>query len=379
MKHIPYGRQSIGKDDIEAAVKVLRSDWITQGPKIREFEEALCGYAGSKYAVAVSSGTAALHVACLAAGIKEGDEVITSPITFAASANCALFCGGRPVFADIREGSVNIDPCEIRKKTGKRTKVIIPVHFAGHPADLEEIRKIAKERGLTVIEDAAHALGAEYKGSKIGSCKYSDMTVFSFHPLKSITTGEGGAVLTNSKALYERLLLYRNHGITKDRDKMEKSEGPWYYEMHELGFNYRITDFQSAIGISQLKKLDRFVEERRKIASLYSEELSGLDGIILPLEKPYVRSAWHIYYVRLRDAKKRGALFHDLQKSNIGLQVHYIPVHLQPYYRKLFGYKEGDYPIAERYYKSAMTLPLFPGLKQNQIKYVVRSLKKAFL
>lgn len=376
MKTIPYGHQWIDEKDIKEVIKVLKSDWITQGPKIKEFEEALCKYTGAKYAVAVSSGTAALHIACLAAGIKEGDEVITTPITFVATANCILYCGGRPVFADIQEDTVNIDPDEIKKKITKMTKAIIPVHFAGHPCDLEEIYEIAKENNLIVIEDACHALGAEYKGSKIGSCKYSDMTVFSFHPVKSITTGEGGAVLTNNKDLYEKLLLLRNHGITKDKRKfINKKEGGWYYEMHELGFNYRITDIQSALGISQLKKLDKFIKRRREIVDIYNKELSEIDEIILPVERPYVKSSWHIYYIRLKNPQKRRFVFEKLQEKGIGVQVHYIPVYRQPYYQTNFGYKKGDYPKAEDYYHRSLTVPLYPKIKISGIINIMKILK----
>ena len=377
-KFIPYGRQFIDEDDIKEVVKVLKSPWITQGTKIREFEEALCKYTGAKYAVVVSSGTAALHIACLAAGIKQGDEVITSPITFVASANCVLYCGGKPVFADIQEDTINIDPQEIKKKISKRTRAIIPVHFAGHPCDLEEIYSIAKDNNLIVIEDACHALGAEYKGYKIGSCKFSDMTVFSFHPVKSITTGEGGAVLTNNEELYEKILMLRTHGITKDKNKLlNKNEGDWWYEMHYLGFNYRITDFQCALGLSQLKKLDRFIQYRRKIVEIYNKELSKIDKIILPVERPYVKSSWHIYYIRLKNSKKRKEVFEFLREQNIGVQVHYIPVYLQPYYIKAFGYKEGCCPKAESYYKSTITIPLFVGLKKSEIKYIVDCIKRA--
>lgn len=376
MKIIPYGYHWIDKNDISEVAKVLKSGWITQGTKVKEFESKLCKYTGAKYAMVVSSGTAALHVACLAAGIKLGDEVITSPITFIASANCVLYCGGKPIFADIQENTVNIDPEEIKKKINRKTKAIIPVHFAGHPCNLEEIKEIAEKHNLLVIEDAAHALGAEYKNSKIGSCKYSDITIVSFHPVKSITTGEGGAVLTNRGDLYERLLLLRNHGITKDKKKMEHCNGSWYYEMQELGFNYRMTDFQCALGISQLKKIDKFIERRREIVSIYNKELSGIDEIILPVEKPYVKSSWHIYYIRLKDFQRRKKLFEKLRKYNIGVQVHYTPVHLQPYYRKNFGYKVGDYPKAEEYYKSTITLPLYPKMTNNEIQYVVDILKK---
>src|SRR4030066_528176 len=371
MRIIPYGRQGVDASDIREVIKVLKSDWLTQGSKIEEFEDALCKYNGVKYAVAVSNGTAALHIACLAADIKRGDEVITSPITFVASANSILYCGGKPVFADIQRDTVNIDPEEIKKKINPNTRAIIPVHFAGHPCDLEEIKEIAEKHNLLIIEDASHALGAEYKNSKIGSCKYSDMTIFSFHPVKHITTGEGGAVLTNQKDLYQRLLLFRNHGITKEKEKMNKFDDPWYYEMHELGFNYRITDFQCALGISQLKKLEKYIERRRELVSIYNKELSKIDKIILPVEKPYVKSSWHIYYIRLKDASKRRLVFEELKKSNIGVQVHYIPVYLQPYYQKNFGYKAGDYPKAEDYYQSTITLPLYPKMMNSNIQYII--------
>lgn len=376
MKIIPYGHQWVDKDDIREIIRVLKSDWLTQGPKVKEFEDALCKYTGARYGVVVSSGTAALHIACLAAGIEPGDEVITSPVTFVASANCVLYCGATPLFADIQEYTVNIEPDNIRKRINQKTKAIIPVHFAGHPCDLEEIREIAEKQNLLVIEDASHALGAEYKNLKIGSCNYSDMTIFSFHPVKLITTGEGGAVLTNREDLYKRLLLFRNHGITKDDEKIIKLDGPWYYEMQELGFNYRLTDIQSAMGISQLKKLDKFIQRRREIVSIYNKELSGINKIILPIEKPYVRSSWHIYCIRLKDYGRRKMIFEKLLKHGLGVQVHYIPVHLQPYYREKFGYKEGDYPGAEDYYRSTITLPIYPKMTNDEIQYVVDILKR---
>ena len=375
MKRIPYGRQWVDSSDIREVIKVLKSDWLTQGPKIKEFEDALCKYKGAKYAVAVSSGTAALHIACLAANIKRGDEVITSPITFVASANSILYCGGVPVFADIQRDTVNIDPEEIKKRISPNTRAIIPVHFAGHPCDLEEIKKIAEKYNLSVIEDAAHAIGAKYKESKIGSCKYSDMTVFSFHPVKHITTGEGGAVLTNRKDLYQRLLLFRNHGITREREKIAKFDGPWYYEMQTLGFNYRITDLQCALGINQLEKLEKFIERRRELVTIYNKGLSKVDKIILPVERTYARSSWHLYYIRVKDTSKKRLIFEELQKSNIGVQVHYIPVHLQPYYQKNLGCRVGDYPKAEDYYQSTITLPLYPKMMNSEIKYIINILK----
>jgi len=386
---IPYSKQSVSGSDIQEVVKVLKSDWITQGSKIKEFEDALCNYTGARYAVCVSSGTAALHLACLAAGISKGDEVITSSITFIASANAILYCGGKPVFADIQKDTVNIDPEEIKKKIARRIKAIIPVHFAGLPCEMEEISRIAQRNKLIVIEDAAHALGAEYKLKdrqrwiRIGSCFHSDMTILSFHPVKSITTGEGGAVLTNSRQLYKRLLMLRNHGINKEKvdfvnpKPMLHETGSWYYEMQDLGFNYRITDFQCALGISQLKKLDHFIRLRIRVADMYNQELSDVDGFILPHKQADVKSAWHIYCLRVKDQTKRKRIFSKLRDAGILVQVHYIPVHLQPYYRRIFGYKEGDYPFSEEYYKQTISLPLYPSITTKEIQYVIRTLKEA--
>jgi len=340
-KFLPYAHQWIDDEDINSVVEVLKSDWITQGPKIKEFEEAIAKFTGAKYAAALSSGTAALHAACFVAGITPGDKVITTPITFAASSNCILYLGGKPVFADIKEDTYNIDPEEIEKKVTNKTKAIIPVDFAGQPADLNEIYEIAKERNLIVIEDASHALGAEYKGKKIGSI--SDMTIFSFHPVKPITTGEGGMVVTNNKGFYEKLLMFRTHGITKNKVKLIKNEGPWYYEMQELGYNYRITDFQCVLGISQLKKLDKFIGQRREIVKRYNEAFKNIEEIIVPYEKPEVKSTWHLYVIRLELDKLRTTrkeIFEALRAENIGVHVHYIPVYYHPYYQKL-GYKKG--------------------------------------
>lgn len=374
---ISYGRQTITKDDIKAVTDVLRSDWLSQGPKIREFEEALCRYTGAKYAVAVSNGTAALHTACLAAGIGPGDEVITSPVTFLASANCVVYCGGTPVFADIEEETVNIDSREIQKKISARTKALIPVHFAGHPADMAEIRRIARKRKLLVIEDACHALGAEYRGQKIGQGAYSDMTVFSFHPVKNITTGEGGAILTNRKDLYERLQIFRTHGMTKAPHLLTRNDGPWYYEMPVLGYNYRITDLQCALGVSQLKKLDRFIAQRRTHVETYHALLARDPRFILPAEKDDVRAAWHIFVIQFRDAALRNRTFQALLQEGIFPQVHYIPIHLQPYYQKRFGYRRGQFPLAEQYYERAMTLPLYPQLRKFDVRHIVQTLIKA--
>ena len=328
--YIPYGRQCIEQDDIDAVVEVLKGDYITTGPTVAEFERVVAEYTGAKYAVAVSNGTAALHIACLAAGIKEGDEVITTPITFAASSNCALYCGATPVFADIDPDTYNIDPKDLERKITARTKAIVAVHFTGQPCKMDEIHRIAKKYNLLVIEDAAHALGADYNGKKIGSI--SDMTTFSFHPVKHITTGEGGMVTTNSEELYEKLVQFRSHGITRDRRFMKKEEGAWYYEQLNLGFNYRITDIQCALGVSQMKKLDRFVERRREIAARYHKALGDCKQIILPKQEQGCNNSWHLYVVQILD-KSRKEVFDALREKNIGVNVHYIPVYKHPYYQ----------------------------------------------
>ncbi|HAZ10361.1 MAG TPA: UDP-4-amino-4,6-dideoxy-N-acetyl-beta-L-altrosamine transaminase [Candidatus Omnitrophica bacterium] len=391
MKQIPYGRQSIDKDDVKEVVKVLKSDWLTQGPMVRRFEEALTKYCGAKYAVAVSSGTAALHLACIAAGLKKGDEAITSPITFLATPNAVLYTGAKPVFADIDYDTVNISPGEIEKNITKKTKAILPVHFAGLPCDMPGIAKIARKHNLIIIEDACHALGAEYKVSgkwtKVGSCKHSDMTIFSFHPVKSIATGEGGAITTNNKELYERLIILRNHGVTKDNARFTNfyssifPKETWYYEMQYLGFNYRITDMQSALGISQLKRIDIFLKRRREIASIYNRQISKIDEIEAPFEENNVRSAWHLYVIRIRKNRglksDRNKLFSYLRKAGIGVQLHYIPIYLQPYYYKL-GYKKGICPQAEEYYQTALSLPIYPMLANKDIKYITTKISKFF-
>jgi UDP-4-amino-4,6-dideoxy-N-acetyl-beta-L-altrosamine transaminase len=382
MKKIPYGHQWIDQSDIEEVVKVLKSDWLTQGPKVKEFEDALCKYTGAKYAVAVSSGTAALHLACLAAGTKEGDEAITSPITFMASSNSILYCGGKPVFIDIEPDTGNIDSKKIKNylnsqpQSKPKPKAIIPVHYAGHPCDMEAIHDIAKENNLVVIEDAAHALGASYKGDKIGSCKYSDMATFSFHPVKSITTGEGGAITTNNKEYYQKLIMLRQHGITKAPKKflnpyhLSHNPGSWYHEMQLLGFNYRITDFQSALGTSQLKKLNGFIERRREIAGIYDDAFKDNEFFDLPIEKDYAKSSWHLYPIRLKDKykDKKILIFNKLREKGLGVQVHYIPVYLQPYYQNL-GYKLGICSNAEDFYQREISLPLYPAMSEADMNY----------
>jgi UDP-4-amino-4,6-dideoxy-N-acetyl-beta-L-altrosamine transaminase len=369
--YIPYGRQWIDEDDIQAVVETLRSDYLTTGPKVEEFEQCVADYLGAKYAVAVSNGTAALHVACLAAGIGEGDEVITSPITFVASANCALYCGAIPVFADINPDTYNIDPEEIRSKITPRTKAIIPVHFTGQPCAMDEILAIAKEYNLIVIEDACHALGADYKGQMIGTL--SDMTVLSFHPVKHITTGEGGMILTESKETYERLKLFRTHGITRQTSQLEVCEGPWYYEQQVLGYNYRITDIQCALGISQMRKIDSFVARRKELAARYDQAFQGLDGIRIPYQAEGCHNSWHLYVIQVLK-QDRKEVFEGLTARNIGVNVHYIPVHTQPYYRE-HGYAEVVCPNAELVYSRFISLPMYAKLTDEEQDYVIEQVK----
>ena len=375
---LSYGHQWIDDDDIKSVVDVLKSDWITQGPKIIEFEKLVAKYCNAKYAVSFSSGTAALHASSFAIDISNGDEAITTPITFVATGNCILFNQGIVRFADIKSNTYNINYNYIKKEIRySKTKAIIPVDFAGQPCDLDEIKEIADDNNLYVIEDASHAIGAEYKNKKIGSI--SDLTVFSFHPVKHITTGEGGMVLTNNYEHYEKLLLFRTHGITKNPEKMEKNDGDWYYEMHDLGYNYRITDFQCALGISQLKKLDSFIKRRREIAKIYNEEFCDVEEINIPFEKKDVKSSYHLYVIQLNLEKlkvDRKIIFNELRKENIGVHVHYIPLHLHPYYKDKFGYQKGDFPIAENYYERALTLPLFPKMNDDVVENVIDAVKK---
>ncbi|MFA4991103.1 MAG: UDP-4-amino-4,6-dideoxy-N-acetyl-beta-L-altrosamine transaminase [Candidatus Omnitrophota bacterium] len=370
---IPYARQNIDNDDVKAVIDALKSDYLTQGPRVNEFERKAADYCGARYAVALNSGTSALHAACFAAGLKRGDEAITSAISFAASSNCVLYCGARPRFADILEDTVTMDPVSAKKLMNRKTKVIIPVDFAGHPSELEEIRGIAEKCGVTVIEDAAHALGAEYKKTRIGSCLYSDMTILSFHAVKHITTGEGGMVLTNRKDLYDKLIMFRTHGITRDKDKLFDKDRPrWFYEMQFLGFNYRITDMQCALGLSQMGKLDRFVESRRHLADCYRRALSGVKDAVCLAERPYSRSSWHIFPVRLK--KNRDRAFDSLAAAGVSANLHYIPIYLHPYYKKM-GYGKGLCPASESYYKEALTLPLYPGMSEEDVKTVVGAIK----
>jgi perosamine synthetase len=370
---LPYGRQWIDNDDIEAVVDVLKGDYLTTGPTVSIFEQALAKYVGAKYAVSFSNGTAALHGACFAAGISEGEEVITTPLTFAASANCILYQGGRPIFADIDEKTYNINPTEIEKKITNKTKAIIPVHFTGQPVPLDELTDIAKKHNLIIIEDAAHALGATYKQKKIGSI--SDMTMFSFHPVKHITSGEGGIITTNNKDYYDKLLQFRSHGITRDKSRMNENYGPWYYEMHFLGYNYRMTDIQAALGASQLKKIDKFLDLRKKYVAMYNEAFKKIREISIPYQDENGLSSWHLYIIRLQLEKltaNRKDVFEALLQENIGVNVHYIPVHLLPYYQEL-GYQRGDCPNAEKLYEEIITLPLFPAMTENDVLDVIKA------
>ena len=377
-KYIPYGKQWIDDEDIKAVVEVLKSDYLTTGPKIEEFEEKFAAYVGAKYAVAVSNGTAALHAACFAAGIGPGDEVITTPLTFAASANCVLYQGGKPVFADIDPETYNISVEEIKKKITNKTAAVIPVHFTGQPCDMEEIYEIARENNLIVIEDAAHALGATYKGEKIGNCRFSDMTVFSFHPVKHITTGEGGMITTNDKELYEKLKLFRTHGITKEPDRyIRKTDESWYHEQQFLGYNYRMTDIQAALGISQLKKSDEFLKRRREIARIYNQKLAEIEWIKLPYQETDRESSWHLYVIQVDEeklGKSRKDVFNHLRSKGIGVQVHYIPVYWHPYYQEL-GYEIGLCPEAESVYKKIISLPIFPGMTKEEIRRILNYLE----
>lgn len=374
--YLPYGQQWIDNDDIEAVVNVLKSDYLTTGPAVSKFEQEIANYVGAKYAVSFSNGTAALHGACFAAGISIGDEVITTPITFAASANCVLYLGGKPIFVDIDPKTYNINPKEIEKQITNKTKAIIPVDFTGQPVDLEEIYTIAKKYGLVVIEDAAHALGAKYKGKKVGSI--SDMTMFSFHPVKHITSGEGGMITTNNKEYYEKMLQFRSHGITREPNKMIENHGPWYYEMQFLGFNYRLTDIQAALGSSQLKKIDQFIELRKKYAEMYNAAFETIPQITIPYQHSEAESSWHLYIIRLNQdllKAKRKEIVEHLLSMNIGVNVHYIPVYLLPYYQQL-GFQKGLCPHAETLYEEIITLPLFPKMSELDVSDVIQAVKK---
>jgi len=373
---LPYGRQSIDEDDIRAVEDVLRSDWLTTGPKVGEFEEALAAWVGAKYAVAFSSGTAALHGAAFAAGLKPGAEAITSPMSFAATANCVLHQGGRVVFADVCSDTLNLDPERVGERITPQTRALLPVDYAGHPADLDSFVALAERHGLTVIEDACHALGAEYRGRRTGGIAH--MSIFSFHPVKHLAAGEGGMVTTDRADLVESLRRFRNHGISSDA-RQRQTSGQWHYEMVLLGFNYRLTDIACALGLSQLKKLEANLARRREIATRYTSAFREVAGIIPPSVRPDVKPAWHLYPIRVDRSKltaDRGRVFRALRAENIGVNVHYIPIHLHAYYRDQFGYKGGEYPVAEDAYEQLVSLPMFHGMSEQDVDDVIHAVKK---
>jgi perosamine synthetase len=373
---LPYGRQSVEDEDIQAVVDVLRSDWLTTGPKVADFEASFAGCVGAAHSVSFTSGTAALHAAAFAAGLKSGDEAIAPPMTFAATANCVLYQGATPVFADVSRDTLNLDPDHVARAISSRTRAILPVDYAGHPADLDEIVEIAQKNGLVVIEDACHALGAEYKGRRVGPL--ADMTVFSFHPVKHITTGEGGMVTTNNPEFAETLRRFRNHGISTDA-RQRQSAGQWHYEMVLLGYNYRLPDIACALGLQQLKRLDANLARRREIAAQYTAVLREIPGVIPPAVRLEVNPAWHLYPIRLdldKFAGDRGQIFRALRAENIGVNVHYIPVHLHPYYRERFGYKGGEFPVAEEAYSRLISLPMFHSMTEQDVEDVIGAVRK---
>lgn len=376
-EYLAYGRQTIDTDDIDSVVNVLKGDYLTTGPTISEFEEKVANYVGAKYSVAFSNGTAALHGACYAADIGIDDEVITTPITFAASSNCVLYMGGTPVFADIDSETYNIDPQEIKNKITSKTKAIIPVDFTGQVVDIDEIRKVIDGRNIVIIEDGAHSLGTRYKGKRVGS--QADMTMFSFHPVKTITTGEGGIITTDNEEYYKKMISFRSHGITRESDELiNKDVGSWYYEQQELGFNYRMTDFQAALGISQLRKLDRFIKRRKEIVDRYNEIFEELDGVILQQNAGFSDTVNHLYILKLDLSKfnvDRREIYDAIIAENIGLNVHYIPVYLHPYYKKL-GYEKGLCPKAEELYNAMFTIPLFPSMSDEDVEDVINGISK---
>jgi perosamine synthetase len=373
---LPYGHQSISEEDIQSVADVLRSDWLTTGAKVGEFEEAFSAYVGAKHAVSFSSGTAALHGAAFAAGLKPGDEAITTPLTFAATANCVLYQGATPIFVDVTSDTLNLNPEQVASAITPRTRALIPVDYSGHPADLNAIQELAARHGCLVIEDASHALGAEYRGRRVGSI--ADMTTFSFHPVKHMTTGEGGMVTTNRADLAETLRRFRNHGISSDA-RQRQAEGQWHYEMVALGFNYRLTDIACALGLSQLKRLEENLARRRQIAARYASAFREIDEVCEPAVRPDANPAWHLYPIRLNLEKltvDRAQIFRALRAENLGINVHYIPVHLHPYYRDRFGHKPGQYPVAEDAYARLISLPMFHSMSDQDAEDVIHAVRK---
>ncbi len=383
LPYIPYGKQDIQQEDIDAVINVLKSDWITQGPTISRFEQTVAEYCGAKYAVAVSNATAALHISCLAAGLGSEDILWTSPITFVASANCGRYCGAQVDFIDIDPATYNLsiaalaEKLAIAEKANKPPKVVVPVHLAGQSCEMAAIAELAERYKFTILEDASHAIGACYNGKKVGNCEFSDMAVFSFHPVKIVTTGEGGMILTNRKDIYDKLIRLRTHGITRDKSVMQgESHGPWYYQQLELGYNYRITDIQAALGVSQMQRLDAFIARRRRLAAQYNHLLKELP-LTLPAQHPDTNSSWHLYIIRVDEAasgKSHREVFEALRAASIGVNLHYIPVHTQPYYQQL-GFQMGDYPQAESYYQEAISIPLFYGLTDADQQRIAETLK----
>jgi perosamine synthetase len=374
-KLLPYGRQSLDDADVQAVVEVLKSDWLTTGPKVGEFEERFAAWVEAKYAVSFSSGTAALHAAAFAAGLGPGDEAITTPMTFCATANCVLYQGAKPVFADVSADTLNLDPSEVAKKLSSRIKAILAVDYAGHPTDLDALLAVTRPRGIPLIEDACHALGGEYRGKRVGGI--ADMTVFSFHPVKHLTTGEGGMVTTNDARLAETLRRFRNHGISSEARQRQEA-GQWFYEMVLLGFNYRLTEIACALGLSQLERLDANVARRREIAAQYGEAFRDLPAIVIPAVREDVNPAWHLYPIRLKLemlAVGRGEIFQALRAENIGVNVHYIPVHQHPYYRERSKSKE-SYPVTEHAYERLISLPMFHSMTVQDVEDVIHALLK---
>ena len=374
---IPYTKHTIASDDIKSVIKALTSGWLTQGSAVSEFEKALSQYCGTKYAAVFNSGTAALHAAVFCSEIGEGDEVVTTPLSFVATSNSVLYESGTVVFADVDYETGMLDPKEVERKIGKKTKAVITVDYGGHPSFLKELKAICKKNNLVFINDACHSLGATYFGKRVGP--QADITAFSFHPAKGITTAEGGAIVTNSKKFYERALVFRNHGVTKDSKKYiskEEKSDPWYFEMHDLGYNYRLSDINCALGISQIKKLDKFIEAKAKIAQYYTEKINGDARFVTPKKTKGNESAWHLYPVRLADKSiNKKDLFKKFNENGIFPQVHFIPIHTHPYYKERFGYKWGDYPKAESFYREEISLPMYPTLKKGDIDKVIRVLK----
>jgi len=380
---ISYGKQFIDQSDIDAVVKVLKGDWLTQGPIVQKFENDLKSYFGAKYCCAVSNGTAALHLTGLALGWKPGDIVITSPITFLASANCIVYAGATPDFVDIDPLTYIIDPNLVEDKVktyqsqGKKIKAVIGVDYAGHPCDWKALREIADKYDLQLVNDNCHAMGASYFDDKQYAVKYADVITQSYHPVKHITTGEGGAILTNDPLIDEKIRRLSTHGMTKDSNVLENNDGPWYYEMHEVGYNYRITDFQCALGSSQLKKLDLFVEKRRVIATNYDQMFADIDTFTIPKSRNLMDHAYHLYPLQINFEElnlTKSEFFEKMGKVRINLQVHYIPVHLQPFYKKRYGFNVGDYPLAEKFYDRAVSIPIYPSLTDAEVEKVVENI-----